>query len=604
MVRLILYFALVAGIATGLAWVADRPGSLTVDWLGYEVKTSVFIGGLVLIIFFAAFVLAVWLGILTWTAPRRIARRLQSRKRRIGHEALRRGIFAAGAGDRIAAMKAGAIAKKNLPEEPLSLLLEAQSAQLNEDPIASRQAFERMLEKPEMAELGLRGLFIEAKKAGQLDAAKQFAEKALAANPALTWPSAALFDMQCRESDWRGALKTLGTAKANRHLAKAEADRRRALLLTALAAELEDTQQSKALAYAQEAYTLDPSLTPASVIAARVLASQGNVARATKLTAQAWRMSPHPDLALIHAHARTGDSPRDRLARVKSLTESAPRSLEGDIAIAVAAIEAKDWTTARTALEPYLASTPPARVCRLMARIEAGQNRDAGRAREWLAKAARGAPDPMWVASDGSVSAEWQPISPVSGTLGAFEWKTPPAAPQGSSADIIEEMKALDLQAIEPWASSASIIEGEAADATGRAMTVTVTREPAGHVGEPGSPVERTAEEGKAKGAASPSPAAARGIKDIEDIYEFDYAGDAAPPDEKGVQPSAEAAKPAKPAAPEKASPPKINLGEQPKAEARKPKIFVPGPAPDDPGPRRSDNDEESTLLSRFRRPT
>jgi HemY protein len=212
----------------------------------------------------------------------------------------------------------------------------------------------------------------------------------------------------------------------------------------------------------------------------------------------------------------------------------------------------------------------------------------------------------MWVAADGSVSPDWQPISPVSGTLGAFEWKTPPAAPQGSSADIIEEMKALDLQAIEPQASSTSIIEGEAVDATGRAMTVTVTREPAGHVGEPGSPAERTAEEGKAKGAASPSPApaAARGIKDIEDIYELDYAGDAVLPDEKGGPPIAEAAMPAKPTAPEKASTPKINLGEQSKAEARKPKIFVPGPAPDDPGPRRSDNDEESTVLGRFRRPT
>ena len=83
----------------------------------------------------------------------------------MGQEAVRRGIFAAGAGDKLGALKSGAIAKKFVPEEPLALLLEAQSAQLNEDPIASRQAFERMLEKPEMAELGLRGLYIEAMKA-------------------------------------------------------------------------------------------------------------------------------------------------------------------------------------------------------------------------------------------------------------------------------------------------------------------------------------------------------------------------------------------------------------------------------------------------------
>src|SRR5208337_906226 len=335
MIRLVLYFLLVAAAAWGLSWVADRPGSLTVEWLGYDVQTSVFIAAIVLVLSFAAFSLAVWLGVLTWTAPKRIAQRLKRRRERIGQEAVRRGIFAAGAGDKLAAMKAGALAKKHVPEEPLALLLEAQSAQLNEDPIASRQAFERMLERPEMAELGLRGLYIEAKKAGQAEAAKQFAERALTVNPALNWPSSALFDMQCREGDWRAALRTLGIAKQHRHLPKAEADRRRALLLTQLAIELEDTQQGKALAYAQEALGILPSLVPAAAVAGRILASQGNTARATKLLTQVWRTSPHPEIALIYAHARTGDSPRDRLARVKALAESAPAGLEGDIAVAV-----------------------------------------------------------------------------------------------------------------------------------------------------------------------------------------------------------------------------------------------------------------------------
>ena len=39
------------------------------------------------------------------------------------------------------------------------------------------------------------------------------------------------------------------------------------------------------------------------------------------------------------------------------------------------------------------------------------------------------------------------------------------------------------------------------------------------------------------------------------------------------------------------------------KPENRKPKIFVPGPAPDDPGPRLPDGDEPGTPLSRFRLP-
>jgi HemY protein len=449
MIRLIAYLVLIVLAAAGLSWIADRPGSLTIEWLGYDIRTSVFIGTIVLLITFAALALLGWLGILTISAPKRLTRRMDQRRKRVGQEAVRRGIFAAGAGDKLGALKASAIAKKTTPEEPLTLLLEAQSAQLNEDPIASRQAFERMLDKPEMAELGLRGLYIEAKKAGQTEAARQFAERALTANPALSWSSSALFEMQCREGDWRAALKTLQIAKQNRHLGKTEADRRRALLLTQLAIELEDSQQAKALAYATEAFDLSPSLVPAAAVAGRILTAQGQTSKATKILTQAWRNTQHPEIALIFAHARRGDSPRDRLSRVKSLVAAGPTSVEGAVAVAGAAIEANDWKAARAALEPYLANTPPARVCRLMARIEAGQNRDAGRAREWLAKAARGAPDPIWMAPDGSVSAEWQPMSPSTGALGALEWKTPPAAASPSAEDFIPEMSALDLSSID-----------------------------------------------------------------------------------------------------------------------------------------------------------
>src|SRR5262249_4719018 len=49
---------------------------------------------------------------------------------------------------------------------------------------------------------------------------------------------------------------------------------------------------------------------------------------------------------------------------------------------------------------------------------------DEGRAREWMARALNARRDPAWTA-DAFVSDHWQPISPVSGRLDAFEWKDP-----------------------------------------------------------------------------------------------------------------------------------------------------------------------------------
>jgi HemY protein len=318
------------------------------------------------------------------------------------------------------------------------------------------------------------------------------------------------------------------------------------------------------------------------------------------LLSQAWRTTQHPEIALIYAHAKTGESTRDRLARVKTLVASCPSSLEGDIAVAVAAIEAKEWSAARLALEPHLANTPPARVCRLMARIEAGQNRDAGRAREWLAKAARGAPDPTWVAPDGAVSTEWQPLSPKSGALGVFEWKTPATHVGDGAEDLIAEMSALEVAAIEangiPDATPApeSSAHGSSAMVAPGAKVRVIEHEEQG--AGLSDPVKVS---GSEKQTAAPAVAAAN-----QNAANGQGAGRGqdAGMEERGSRED-ERRNPQSLAL-EVQSVPKIGLSGKLKQEGRKPTIFVPGPAPDDPGPRLPDGEDGSTPLSRFRGPS
>jgi HemY protein len=442
MVRILLFILLVVLTALGLAWLADRPGTFTIQWLGYHVETSAFVGTIAVIALVALLVL-VWAVLrYIFTRPAALAAYAKERRKQQGYDALSRGLLAIGVGNRAQAQRYASIAGRNLPREPLTALLKAQTAQLKGDKVAARRAFEAMLKQPETKLLGVRGLFLEAQRANDADAARALAEQAVRSDPKLGWSVNALFDMQARAGDWEGALATLATARENGHIDAAAAKRRRAVLLTAEARDLEASDTDKALTFANEALRLAPSLVPAAEIAGRILASRGESRQASKLIAKTWKLSPHPDLATVYAFAKTGDAPRERLKRVKQLASFAPDDIEGPIAVATASIEAQDWTEARMALAPYLDGRPSARICALMAQIEAGEFADRGREREWLARAVRAPRDRAWIA-DGYVSDRWLPVSPITGTVDAFAWKAPvDAIGRGDDRLMIEERPA------------------------------------------------------------------------------------------------------------------------------------------------------------------
>ena len=173
-----------------------------------------------------------------------------------------------------------------------------------------------------------------------------------------------------------------------------------------------------------EACKLAPGLVPAAVKAADVLDETKDYRKASKLVEAAWRINPHPDLADAYAVIKGGDAALDRLKRVRSLSGLMPDALESKLALARAALDAREWPEARAVLEPLVAGEVTPRLCMLMAELEEGEHGDFGKVRQWLSRAVGASRDPVWVA-DGQVSDSWQPISPVTGKLDAFEWKVP-----------------------------------------------------------------------------------------------------------------------------------------------------------------------------------
>jgi HemY protein len=421
MTRVVFFLIVVGALSLAVAWLADRPGDVVITWQGLRIETSLMVLGAALL---ALLVLLTVIWSLVRTvlrSPAAFANRLRNRRGVRAYDAISNGLIAVGSGDIAAARKLAAEVNRIAPGEPLALLLAAQSAQLAGDREAADRTFRLMASRPDTKTLGLHGLYIEAQRRDDLASARAYAEEAARTAPSLGWAGRAVLEFRCATGDWAGALALLERNKAA--LGKDSYRRQRAVMLTARALAAEHDDRDNAKAFALEAVKLAPTLVPAAALAGRFLAEGGELRKASRIVAKAWRANPHPDLAQTYAELRFGDAARDRLARIEAMTKKTPGQIEGALALARAALDAREFGKARAALAPYLAA-PTRRIALAMAELERAERNDEGRAREWMARALHAAPDPAWTA-DGYVSDRWLPVSPVSGRLDAFEWRVP-----------------------------------------------------------------------------------------------------------------------------------------------------------------------------------
>lgn len=432
MIRLLVFLLILFVVALGWSWLVDNPGLVSIQWgvLDSSLGGSEFSFTIPVAIFFLL-VIAL-LSILLWTlglyffgAPALLLKYLRTRRKDRGYAALSAGMIAVGAGDERLAKRAAKDAGKLITTEPLTLLLEAQAAQLEGEASKAREAFAKMLENPTTKILGLRGLFIEAEREGATLAARDFAEQALDFSPNVPWAGRALFNIQCSQEDWSGALETLRKNQDAGITDKKTARRLRAVLLVAKS-NIDEEQGAieTAKKEALEAHRLASDLVPAAVSAARILTRLGDIRKASRILETAWKAEPHPEIAHAYAYVRTGDSPKDRLERVRALTKIRPNEPVGQLSLARAAIDAQDWSAARESLKSVLSSRPTVSAYELMAELESRETGDSGRAREWLSRAVHAPRDAAWIA-DGQVLDSWAPTTPETGVVDGFEWRVP-----------------------------------------------------------------------------------------------------------------------------------------------------------------------------------
>src|SRR6267142_1136238 len=269
MIRIILFLLLIALGAAGAAWVAEQPGDFMLSWGSLRMRTTlpVFMLGLGIVVVAAIMLWGMLRGL--WRTPERVRRARRERRHARGRHAITQGLLAVGHGDSSAARAHADVARRHVANDPLALLLHAQSAQLDGDREGAQRAFRAMAERKDTRLLGLRGLFIEAQRADDPHAAVAIAEEAIKLSPGSTWASQAVLGFRCAKGDWSGALTILDNNLASGLIDKAAYKRQRGVLLTARALELENVDRDLSRESVMEAVRLAPTLVPAAVLASK-----------------------------------------------------------------------------------------------------------------------------------------------------------------------------------------------------------------------------------------------------------------------------------------------------------------------------------------------
>lgn len=435
MIRALLALLLIAAAVAVAVFFADHPGQVEIVWQGWQIDTSVgVLAGAAVLLAAAASLLALLIAAL-WRLPRNLRRRRADRRRRSGEAALHRGLVALAAGQAAAARRHGGRAAALLDGAPIPLLLLAEAAAREGDVGTAREAYGRLLERPDSEFLGLRGLIGQALRDGEDGAARRLATRAQQLCPDSGWLLDTLLVLQARADDWAAAQATLAAAARRRTLPADRLRHHRGVVLHQLSRVNERSGDLREAArLAARAQNLVADLAVPAVTHARLLLALGRRRAAARAIERAWRTAPHPDLARLYLDASPEAGPLAWAAAVQRLAANNPQAEESCLAVGEAALAAQLWGEARRCLELAAAEAaagsgrgPSRRICRLMARLEEDEKGDAAAARLWLDRALGAPPDPRYIcARCGGGSPDWQPLCRHCGGFDTLEWGRPP----------------------------------------------------------------------------------------------------------------------------------------------------------------------------------
>jgi len=379
------FFQLALVVAVGVV-LAYQQGAVSIEFHGWLIETTT--GMLIFSVLVAALLV-----ILAWRilrsilgTPHAIGRFRHHQRRNRSYVALVRSLAALAAGEGATALRHASEAEA-IGEPAVSHLAAAEAAEMAGDDARAEAEYTRLADRPDTAIIGLKGLTGLAERQGKLAEALEHVRRARKLAPRGPWAAVKSFELEERTGARDQAERTLADAAKLGAVASAEANRLLAALLLRKAEEAAaGGNEAGGLKDAERASELEPGLTKAALLAARLQARAGRTPAAERILSRAWTAAPDAALARAWLALAPKADVTARLRQAERLLALDRASDEGRLAMAEAELAAARWAEARTHLSAVSVATQASpRYCHLMAFLESASGNEAA-ARGWFEK--------------------------------------------------------------------------------------------------------------------------------------------------------------------------------------------------------------------------
>lgn len=419
---LILVLAFVAAVAA--AWLADHPGHALITWESWRIEMAAVTLMLLVIgltvVTLLIFRLLIWLIRDTPFAPER--RRVRRQKK--GMEAVNDALAAIGAGRGRDASRYAEDAIKNLGVTPLTLVLRVEAAHVRKDVSAAHEALTALAEREDSGILGFRGLVQMAMQRGDIAEARALCVAAQSRDSDSDWVRELSYQLAIKEGRFTEARSSLRDLRQSKIITGPLADQQEAALAYSEALEADLAGKTEdALDLARDALKLDPKLTPAAILGARLARQTGRAGLREGILNDAWKAQPHPDLFRAMIAGIENETPSTRLRAIEAFigtesTDPLVRILRAELAI-----EADDIAAAREEMDALIRSgNAPAEAYEFYAALEDSAGNPIAAA-EWREEKRSAKPATQWVCESCHNSRDhWSAICGSCNSLGTLSW--------------------------------------------------------------------------------------------------------------------------------------------------------------------------------------